>query len=362
MKKYTYSVTLKRLQTEKKTPYLFIGAGFTRRYIKESYNWSELLYKISELIGIDRFVIDNLKIEYQKTDTDGVVNQKIATFLSKKLLDKISDGEYKNIFSETDIIILNENQYDAFKYLVSKLTNVDCIPHQKEFVNEKYKITELKYFKQLKNNIPAIFTTNYDQLIELLFSNEYVKFTKQSDYFYNENFNYAEIYKIHGCCSEPNSIVITHSDYKEFSEKNYLTTSKLLQVLSSNPIIFIGYSMQDEDINQIINNLLSCLDGDKLKVLENNLVFIKWKSHLKNFIETKKEFKFGNKSINLKVIETDNYSQLFLELLQFKPAVSPIEIRKYKKMMAELINSNDKKLKYQIIILIYSLMIQYKLY
>ncbi len=346
MKKYTYSSILKRLQTEKRVPYLFIGAGFTRRYIKNSFGWRELLDNLAELIGIDKFIINNLRIKYEKTDTDGVVNQKIATFLSDELHKKISSNNYSKIFDKNDIDILNRNNYDAFKYLISKLTSINKIPNALNFRNEKYKLTELKYFKQLKENIPAIFTTNYDQLLELLFKNEYISFTKQSDYFYNENYNFAEIYKIHGSVSDPNSIIITKEDYDDFTKKNYLTTSKLLQVLSSNPIIFIGYSMQDEDINQIINNLLSCLDGEKLKILENNIVFISWKEHLKYFIETKKEFKFGNKTINIKVIETDNYSQLFNELLQFKPYASPLEIRKYKQMISGLINSNDKKLNY----------------
>lgn len=349
MKKYTYSAIIKRLQTEKRIPYLFIGAGFTRRYIKNSYKWDELLNELSKIIGIPSFVINNLRIEYRKTMSEGMVNQMIATYLSSQLMNKIKNNNYEDIFTQEDIELLNDKGYDAFKYLVAKLTHINKIPSQKEFADEKYKITELTMFKKLKNNIPAIFTTNYDQLIELLFSNEYVKFTKQSDYFYNDNFNYAEIYKIHGCVNDPNSIIITKDDYDSFKEKNHLTTSKLLQVLSSNPIIFIGYSMQDEDINEIINNLIDCLDGEKLKQLEKNLVLISWTPHLKKFIETKKEFKLKNKTINLSVIETDNYTQLFSELAQFKPMASPIEIRKYKKMIAGLINSNDKKLKYYVV-------------
>ena len=346
MRKYSYSPTLKRLQTEKRIPYLFIGAGFTRRYITDSFKWEELLDELAKIIGIDSFIITNLRNKYAKNDTVGVVNQKIASFLSNKLSDKIISGDYEHIFTAEDINCIEVNKYDAFKYLVSKTVSIKKNIAEFKYEKEKYKYTELKHFKMLRKNIPAIFTTNYDQLIEMLFCNEYITFNKQADYFYTDNFNYAEIYKIHGSVDDPNSIVITKEDYDDFEKKNFLTISKLLQVLSSNPIIFIGYSMQDEDINNIMKNLISCIDNDKLKILENNLIFVSWKPQIRNFIESTKEFQFGNKTVNLRVIETDNFTNLFVELTHFGNYASPSEIRKYKSIITNLINTNQKKLTY----------------
>ena len=37
----------------------------------------------------------------------------------------------------------------------------------------------------------------------------------------------AEIYKIHGCASKPQSLVLTSSDYKTFNKKSKYLASKL---------------------------------------------------------------------------------------------------------------------------------------
>lgn len=344
--KYLKSKILSRLLTEKRTPYLFIGSGFTKRYIPTALSWEELLNKIAEIIKIDQFILTNKRTSLSQKNNPGTVNQYIASFLKDKINESINKGEYSHIFNAEDIKAIQEKHYDSFKYLISKICAVDELPSVDIFNKEKYKITELKLFKKLKNNIPGIFTTNYDCLIELLFENEFEVYCNQQDYFYRENYNYAEIYKIHGSTSDPNSIIISKEDYDNYSSINYLTISKILQVASSNPIIFIGYSMNDDNINQIIENLMNCLNDEQIKLLEKNLVFISWQEHSKYFLETKKEFKINNKSLNMNVIVTDNFTQLYQEISKFKVYKSPSEIRKYKSMISGLINSNDKDLEY----------------
>ncbi len=335
---------LASLLTSRKTPYLFIGSGFTKRYCKSALSWEELLNSLAETIGISKFQFQSLRISLEKENTPGVVNQKIASYLNGFLQSQIQIGEISEVFTEEEQQYIINNKVDPFKFLIKNKVAIDAIPDESNFINEKYKINELKLFKKLKSNIPGIITTNYDSLIELLFDNEYKTFIKQSDYFYSENYNYAEIYKIHGCVSNPNTLIITEEDYINFNQKSFLTTSKLLQILSNNPIIFIGYSLNDEDIKEIINNLLSCLDTQQIKSLEKNLLFINWEYHVRIIKESTSEFLFGNKRINIPTITTDNFTFLFNELSKFKATISPAEIRRYQSALIKMINSNSKKL------------------
>ena len=64
-------------------------------------------------------------------------------------------------------------------------------------------IMELK-----KANIDGIITTNWDLLTENLFP-DYKVFVGQEELLVSTPQNIGEIYKIHGCCSKPNSIIVT---------------------------------------------------------------------------------------------------------------------------------------------------------
>lgn len=342
--KVQYSRHINRLQREGKIPFLFIGSGFTKRYIHTALSWEELLSNLANIIGISDFQMQSLRITLEKDYTKGTVNQKIASYLNDQLLKKISVGEDSTIFSPEEKQQIIDNKIDPFKYLIARIIQIDSLPSPLDFENERYKIGELNSFKKLKKNIPGIITTNYDQFIELLFQNEYKAFINQSDYFYSDNYNFAEIYKIHGCLTNPNSLIITEEDYIDFNNKSYLTTSKLLQILSNNPIVFIGYSLNDEDIKSIINNLISCLTDEQIKILEKNLLFINWEYHVKIYKEHFSEFVFGNKRMYIPTITTDNFTRLYNDLSNFKTLLSPIELRRYKTTLSKLINSNDRNL------------------
>ena len=62
----------------------------------------------------------------------------------------------------------------------------------------------------------------------------------------------AEVYKIHGSVSDPSSVVINENDYKEFKEKSEYLAAKLLTIFMEYPIIFMGYSISDKNIQDIL--------------------------------------------------------------------------------------------------------------
>ena len=129
--------------------------------------------------------------------------------------------------------------------------------------------------QKLKNKISAIITTNYDQFLEkYIFSNDYTVFVNQREMFSSRSYNIAEIYKIHGSIADPNSIVITEKDYENFDVNRKLFIAKMLTLFAESPIVFIGYSFTDENIQKIVSDFLSCLDKNDLDKIYNHIINI----------------------------------------------------------------------------------------
>lgn len=65
------------------------------------------------------------------------------------------------------------------------------------------------------------------------------------------------VFKIHGSISNIGSIVATKDDYKKSYKRlsEDLIGDRLKTILSSNTILFIGFSFGDEDLNKIIDTL-----------------------------------------------------------------------------------------------------------
>lgn len=143
--------------------------------------------------------------------------------------------------------------------ICSYLTNVD-LNNPPYLTNEKLN-NEVKVLSQL--NIDGIITTNWDLFLEHIFPN-YQKFVGQSELLFSNLLESCEIYKIHGCCSNPHSLVLTNEDYKDFENKNSYLAAKLITIFVEHPIIFIGYSINDENIRSILTSMGSSQKTEKI--------------------------------------------------------------------------------------------------
>ena len=82
----------------KNHPVLFIGTGFSLRYLRNSYSWDSLLKNISyDLFGTNEHYL-NIK---SKCEYDGKYNyEEIATVLEKEFSEKLiidRNGKFKHI-------------------------------------------------------------------------------------------------------------------------------------------------------------------------------------------------------------------------------------------------------------------------
>lgn len=121
---------------------------------------------------------------------------------------------------------------------------------------------EIEAMKRIRPN--SIITTNYDLLGESVFP-EYTPVIGQK-IIRSPSMMVGEIFKIHGCVTEPSGLVLTHEDYDEWSDKKKYLSAKLLAFFLEHPVLIIGYGAQD-------NNVIAVLrDIDEILATEGELV------------------------------------------------------------------------------------------
>ncbi len=337
----TNSRILQRLVNNKKIPMLFIGSGISKRYLKNYPNWDELLFQIAQIIEID----ENQLLAIKQTITDNnplatkcSINKKIAQFLTEELRNKIikKQIEIEKIFDSKDLNYIHKYNVPFIKKLISKyFSNYDVY-------NTKKLKNELKELRKLESKIPIIITTNYDEFIEKSLFSNFKCFYDQNQYFRADTEGIGEIYKIHGSVLYPNSLIFNDEDYEKFNKYLRVVAAKILILLLDYPIIFLGYSLEDENVLEILKTLIDCLNQQQLKDLENSFIYVQYKQNEFGLKESTKMITANDgKTIKLSVIETDNYFAIYKYLQKFQPSIQPTIVRKYKSIIKELVNETN---------------------
>ena len=104
----------------------------------------------------------------------------------------------------------------------------------------------------------AVWTTNYDTLIERAYENEGVSTTIITDDDSYRNINRTakiKIHKIHGTVKEAGKCIIARQDYDLFPQTHDIVLSELKGEMCSNSFLFLGYSFSDTDIQHILTKI-----------------------------------------------------------------------------------------------------------
>lgn len=223
-------------------PVLFLGSGFSFRYLKNSYTWQNLLKKVtSDLYGSEERFLDLL---YEH----GEDYSKIAELLEKNFNDYCKDNRYGKFQEINDLYYKKEIPISRFKIYIAKLLD-------NEIKNELSVSKELDLLKTIKSKVASIITTNYDNFVETVFG---FKPLIGNDILLSNP--YGSVYKIHGSVKpydKIENIIITRKDYDDFNKRYELIKAELLSLFIHHPIIFLGYSLEDENICQILKTIFS---------------------------------------------------------------------------------------------------------
>lgn len=265
-----------------KTPVLFIGSGLSKRYYNTP-DWKTLLEMVADKVAIK-------KDEIKKWGS----YEKIATEL-----------EYHCFAAEKPEYGKGEDRRHPLRKII------------KQIIEEKNVITEEKKHElsQLANIIPtAIVTTNYDELLENTFGELYDVCVGQDIIFSSRDNRSKTIYKIHGSISNPSSIVITQEDYDKFMASSKYLYAKLMTLFWENPIVFMGYSISDENVKNVLDTMLEVMTDEQKRDFEERVWVLAYADGVEeSFEET--EISTGKNTASIKRFCLDKSYCKFYEAL-----------------------------------------------
>ncbi len=107
------------------------------------------------------------------------------------------------------------------------------------------------------------------------------------------------------------------------------------------PIIFMGYSLTDINIRNIIGEFTKSLDNKELLRFEDRIILVEYDEEI-DYIEEEK-IKDVDLGCSLRVVKTNNFHEIFTQISKINQGIAPAEVRKYKHVMKKLIVDRGKK-------------------
>ena len=310
------------LKKSHSAPFLFIGSGFTRHYLGTP-DWKGML---------SRFAPKHINQYYSTEGTDNLPS--IASAIAKDINTdfwKLPDDDAFKIENQDKAI----NQSSIFKIKIAQyLKELSLKDFPKQYLEELDLLAKI--------NIDGIITTNWDDTAERIFP-KFTRYVGQQELFFAPTFGMSEIYKIHGCISRPESLVLTEEDYNDFNNRNTYLAAKLITIFVEHPIIFLGYSIADNNIQAILRSVVSCFQKDNLQRLQHNLIFVEWNPN------EKADFKIDSYGITLEQgtilpvtrINTHDFKPVYECLSYFERSIPANLLREYKKQFYNIVVSQN---------------------
>jgi hypothetical protein len=317
----------------KNHPILFVGTGVSLRYLKNSFSWDGLLSYISfKLTNDEEFYLD-LKAKCFK---NGKYNfEEIANLLEKEFnlqLSKDRGGKFKNINDRFYQSMKDGINLSRFKIFISDILSSLEIKEEKQ--------EELELLKKIRKNIGSIITTNYDMLIEKIF--DFSPLIGNDILLSNP---YGSVYKIHGCVSNIEKIIITEEDYNNFDKEYDLIRAQLLSLFIHNPIIFIGYRIEDNNVKKILKTIFSYVNptSELANKIKNNFLLIEHEKGSDNTIVSDYDINMDDTIIRINKLKTDDFKSIYESISDLQLPISAMDVRKVQNIVKDIYSGGDIK-------------------
>lgn len=308
-------------------PFLFVGSGFSKRYMNTE-SWEELLRVFCTEYSNNEFQYNVYANKVEETGYYGKLPE-IAALLEK---------DYNNA-------VLTLKKYEVFRQKNKKqlMNNASAlkIAIAEHFQNVTYDETdkEIDLIKKLgRRSLSGIITTNFDRMLENLFPN-FKTYIGQEELIFANITGIGEIYKIHGSIEDSESLILTSKDYAEFEEHSSYLIAKLLTIFLEYPIIFLGYSLDDKNIRNIFETISKCLTQEKLDALKSRLIFVDYSKEEK-ISEFLMQFENRN-NVRMNCISTVDFMQIYHAIYETKSKYNPAILRHLRQDIYELANSSS---------------------
>lgn len=320
----------------KNHPVLFVGTGISLRYLSNSFTWDGLLKKIAyDLKENSEYYLD---LKSQCEEYGSYDFSRLASLLEKEFnenLIKDRNGKFKKI---NDIFYKNmENGVNLSRFKIY----ISIIFSELNLKSERQ--SEIDEFKKSRKNIGSIITTNYDTLVESIFD---FNVLIGNDILLSNP--YGSLYKIHGCSTMPDKIIITNQDYEQFDIKYELIRAQLLSLFIHHPIIFIGYRVGDNNIKNILKTIFTYVEpNSKIATkIKNNFLLVEYEENSNNEVITDHDIDIdGISTIRINKIKTDNFSLIYKSLADIHLPISAMDVRKVQSVVAEIYSGGNIEVK-----------------
>ncbi|MFS8183513.1 SIR2 family protein [Pseudovibrio denitrificans] len=303
-------------------PFLFVGSGFSRRYIGLE-TWEALL---------ERFCMGDVPFAYYKSSAGGKLPD-AASLISKDFHElwwrDTRFEESRANFSEKIKDRTSPLRLEISQYMQSRDI---MLPASKDLAKE------IELLKEC--NVDGVITTNWDLLLERLFP-KYKVYIGQGELLFSNPLSIGEIYKIHGCCSRPESLVLTAEDYDDFNNRNTYLASKLITIFVEHPIIFIGYRIDDDNIQEILKSIAGCIGNDEIHKLRKNLIFLDRNEPSTGPVIEKTELVFDGTHVPFQVIKTSNFAPVYEAIRACERKLPAHVLRFCKERVFDLVQSHE---------------------
>lgn len=294
-------------------PFLFIGSGLSKRYM-DTPSWEPLLQQICEDVVGDLFAFSRYQISASsqpKREPAQSVLPKVASLMEPDVNDALLRGEPFRWFREKHRQQILSGASPLKLYVADVFSSCELRGNEGE-------VGLLR--RAARDKVSGVITTNYDTMCEQLFEG-YTTYVGEGDLLFADPSYSQEIYKIHGSVADPDSLVLTAADYDAFKSRRKYLSAKLLTIFVEYPVVFLGYSLQDENIQGILSDVCECLAEDKLERFAKRLIFVT-RPHGGQTRVSRYVRDFSGKTVEMTSIETDDFASVYRALLSARKLYS----------------------------------------
>lgn len=280
-------------------PILFVGSGFSKRYA-HGPSWEELLTILAK-----RCPLIDKDFAYYKQTYNGDLKKIGSVFTDVYREWAWGDGreefpgDYFNASVPADIFIKHE-----ISRVLEGLGQTSAGSYGSPELD-----AEIEALKDISPH--AIITTNYDEVIEPLFQ-EYETVIGQQ-IMRKGYLAIGEIFKIHGCRTMPQSIVVNEADYQRFDEDHKYLSAKLLTYFIEHPLVFIGYRADDPNIKAILYDVYRMVRATTTDTVPN-IYLLQWDETINDASSPAREYVISVASdvnMRIKSITANSFEWVF---------------------------------------------------
>lgn len=310
-------------------PFLFVGSGLSRRYIG-SPNWVGLLRAVCNNVLCDEFAYARYDAQARADVSAGRAPSElphVATLMESDVNSALLSSIGFESFRQSHRSELLSGASPLKTYVADLIS--DCKVSQSDEIDALACVGREK--------VSGVITTNYDVLCETLFP-AYKTYVGEESLLFAEPSFAQEIFSIHGSVRMPDSMVLTDADYAEFLARRKYLAAKLLTIFVEYPVVFLGYSIQDENIKSILADVCECVPTDKLRRLHNRLIFVE---HGEKTAINDHTMELRGHLLSMTSITTDDFMSIYEALSRTRRMYSPKVIRELRSSVFKLAGKID---------------------